>query len=333
MVINKAELQIALEVVKPGLASKDVIEQASSFAFVNDRVVTFNNEISLSHPVAGMELKGAIKAEELYSLLHKLKSDEIEVVLTDSEILFTSGRSKAGMTLVSEVKLPLEEINTAANWFPVPKDFLEALKFAVPSCSTSITRPVLMTVHVKEDIVEATDAFRISKFILKEAVPVPEFLLPASSAKQVLKLNPNEMAHSDGWIHFKSEEDTILSCRLFMDDYPNLEVILNQTGRDFTFPKSTLEVFDRATVFSKSETSSLEQVSITMADNKFTIRSESEIGWFEESLNFQYKDEPITFVVVPKILKSVLSETLTCMLCASVMIFKGSNWTYLSIRK
>jgi len=106
--INKSNLQKALEIVKPGLASKELIEQATSFAFINGCVITYNDEISISHPVDGLELEGAIQAEKLYSILTKLKTDEIEVTINDKEIILQSGKSKIGLTLQSEIKLPLD---------------------------------------------------------------------------------------------------------------------------------------------------------------------------------------------------------------------------------
>jgi len=92
MKIKKAELQKALELVKPGLAGKELIEQSTSFAFMGNRVVTYNDEISMSVPlVEGFNLTGAVKAEELYKLLTKLKGDEITLELTENEIQITCG--------------------------------------------------------------------------------------------------------------------------------------------------------------------------------------------------------------------------------------------------
>ena len=48
--MKKAELIKALEAVRPGLANKEMIEQSTSFAFMKDRVVTYNDEISISYP-------------------------------------------------------------------------------------------------------------------------------------------------------------------------------------------------------------------------------------------------------------------------------------------
>ena len=93
MKINKAELQNALEKVKPGLAGKELIEQSTSFSFVNNRVVTYNDEISISHPVKGLEIKGAVKAQALYSFLGKVKKEEIDVEYEDNQIIIKTGRS------------------------------------------------------------------------------------------------------------------------------------------------------------------------------------------------------------------------------------------------
>ena len=332
MKINKAELQTALEIVKPGLANKDVIEQATSFAFINDRVVTFNNEISISHPIAGMNLSGAVKAEELYQLLHKLKGDEIEIELTETEIRLTSGRSNAGMVLQAEVKMPLDEITLSEEWYPLPEDFLTALKFAVPSCGKNMSRPILTALHVKEDVVEASDGYCISRYIIKEAMPTPELLIPATSVRQVLKLSPEFVSHSDGWVHFRTVDETIISCRLFVDSYPSLDGFLKEQGTELTLPKSMAEVLERSSVFSKQgdvETG----VSVTIENNKFKIRSESEVGWFEEELNFKYDGEVIAFSVLPSFLKNILSQTLSCVLSSRFVVFKGEEWTYLSIFK
>ena len=72
MKINKVELQEALEKVKPGLASRELIEQSTSFAFMGDRVVTYNDEISISHPVKNLDVTGAVKAQTLYAFLNKI---------------------------------------------------------------------------------------------------------------------------------------------------------------------------------------------------------------------------------------------------------------------
>ena len=85
MKIKKEELLKALAAVKPGLSSKDVIEQSTSFAFMGGHVVTYNDEIAVRYPV-DLEIEGAIRANELYSFLSKIKDKEIDLEVSEKPI-------------------------------------------------------------------------------------------------------------------------------------------------------------------------------------------------------------------------------------------------------
>ena len=87
MKINKSELLKALNIVKPGLASKDMLEQTTSFAFLNGRVITYNDELSLSCPLKEIEFEGAIQAAELYAFVSKIKKEEIDLEKKENEII------------------------------------------------------------------------------------------------------------------------------------------------------------------------------------------------------------------------------------------------------
>ena len=105
MKINKAELQRALEKVKPGLANRELVEQSTSFAFVRDRVITYNDEISISHPVTGLEVCGAVKAQALYEFLNKIRREEIDVEWEENQVVIRAGRAKARLVR-QEVSYP-----------------------------------------------------------------------------------------------------------------------------------------------------------------------------------------------------------------------------------
>jgi hypothetical protein len=205
MKINRKELQTALEIVKPGLANREVIEQANSFAFMDDRLVTYNDEISISHPISGLEITGAVKADELYKFINKVKKDELEFELTDNEIVLISGRSKAGFAIQSEIKLPIKDIGNIGKWKALPDDFMSKISFVSSSAGKTMSKPILACVHVnKEGFVEASDGFRITKNMLSDTMPVKTFLIPATSVSQIIRLKPTKIAEGQGWIHFKT---------------------------------------------------------------------------------------------------------------------------------
>ena len=332
MEINKTQLQEALEIVKPGLANKEVIDQSTSFAFIDGRVVTYNDEISLSHPIPGLELTGAILADNLYKFLAKVKKDDVTFEVSGNEIILTTGRAKAGLTLQDEIKLPLdEEIAEKGKWKTIPENLIQAIDFVMGACSRDMSRPVLTCVHVnKEGFIEASDGYRISYYTIENELPVETFLLPAISATVLVKLKPIKIAEGRGWIHFQTEEKTILSCRVFEDDYPKTAKFLSMKGATLTLPKLLNGALERAMVFSKREHMLDESVEVEIADRELTLRATSPSGWFEESLNIRYDDAPIAFHITPYLLKNILQETQRCEISDDKLKFSGEGWVYVT---
>lgn len=326
--MNKADLIQCLERVKPGLSNKEMIEQSTSFAFIEGRVVTYNDEISISHPVPGLgDVTGAIKADELYKLLSKLSEDDIEVSVSGPEVILKAGRSKAGFTLQTEIKLPLDEVPAPSKWKDVPDGFLEAIRFTSSSCSRDMSRPVLTCLNVRDSgVVEASDNLRITNYDLGNKMPVPTFLLPVTSAKEILAYKINKICKSDGWIHFKTNEDTILSCRIFEDKFPDVSKFFDVEGDEIKLPKDLHSALDKASVFAVD--GEIMSVTLTLKPKKMIVRGRSTSGWFEEEMPARYNGKEITFTTCPKTLQDITSQTTTCILGKNVMLFAGDKWKH-----
>lgn len=331
--MKKENLQYALEVVKPGLANKEVVEQSTSFAFIDGKVVTYNDEISISHPVEGLDITGAIQAEELYQILKKIDKEEIEISVVDNEIRLTAGKSRAGLILHQEVKLPLEEIGAIGKWKALPDNFLKGLQFAVPSCSRDNSRPKLTCVHCSDNnYIEASDGHRISRLTLSDPLPVASFLLPADSTLKVLRLMPTKIAEGKGWIHFKTEEGTILSCRVFEEKYLELDPHVKVEGNWVTLPETIYDIVDRANIFAKRDSVFDEEITITIEKQKLTVRSESDAGWFEEKTKIESTDS-LKFKITPILFKSIIKETQSFICSNKALRFDGEDWFYVMALK
>jgi len=331
MKIDKGTLMNALEIVKPGLASNELIEQSTSFAFMNGRVVTYNDEISISHPIADMDITGAIKAEELYKLLGKIKKDTIQIAITDTELRINAGKSKAGLTLQQTIKLPLEELGDLGKWRKIPEKLMLAIATTIFSCSTNSATPKMTCIHVtKEGEVESCDNYRLTQFHTGQKLPIASFLLPASSAKALIGYSVTHISEGQGWVHFKTAEDTIFSCRIFEDDYPDLTAPLTVEGISLQFPKSLKEVLDRAAVFAKREDTADDSVQVDLsADGTLKIGSKDITGWFEESTTIKgYAGDPISFTVNPTFLASLLSKDVPCVVSPNRIKFMGDDWEH-----
>lgn len=332
MLVNTAQLQTALEIVKPGLASKEVIEQATSFAFMNGRVITYNDEISISHPVDGIDFEGALKADKLYALLKKTKKEEIDISLVKNEVIITGGKSKAGLALQAEITLPLEEVSQRGKWKPLPENFIKFIGFAMPSCSKDMSRPVLTCVHVsKQGFIESCDNFSITKCTLPEELPFEDFLLSATSAVHVVKLNPNKLAEGKGWIHFKNEAGTVISCRIYEEKYPDISQFLFSKGNKVILPQTIESVLDRADIFSGGDHILDGSVTISIGENRLKIEARTDDGWYKEEVNLKYDFDPITFSITPYLLKRILSESAACLISKDKLKFEGEGWLYLTM--
>lgn len=328
--MNKAYLQGALQKVKPGLATKEMISQSTSFAFMGDKVVTYNDEISISHPVEGLDLVGAVKAEELYQLLSKIPHEEIEMTVKDTELIISSGRTQAGLVFQHEISLPLEEVEEKGKWKSLPPAFLEALKFVIPAAADSMVKPAFTCVHIRKDgIIETTDGFRVSRFSVDE-IGVDSFLLPVSIAKELLAYQVIQVAQGKGWYHFKTEEGTLFSCRIFQDQFPDIDNsgFLNVEGTELHLPVSLSEALDRAQIFSKRDEYLDEEVSVIIKDKKITVEGKSSSGWIKESVNLRYTGDPIAISIHPEFLKDMLSKIQTCTIGKSSVKFQGENWEH-----
>ena len=329
MIISKLKFQQALEKVKPGLAKSDTLQQATSFAFSKGKVITYNDEISISTPIE-LDIEGAIPSENLYKFLSKIKKDEVELTLEGNEILLTSGRSKAGLTIEAEVKLPLDEVSGKKQWNELPENFNKYMKFAMTACSRDMSKPVLTCVNIaKEGVLEASDGFRIVQCHLDSGMPLDTFLLPSTSILHVVKLQPNLVSGGNGWVHFKNDEDTVISCRIFEDVFPPVNAHLKVEGVKITLPRTIEEILDRAMVFSKKDSMLDECVIITIEDRRLTIRAEGDGSWFEEEVNLRYEGDTIKFNITPFLLKDILKETQGCLIGENKLKFEGEGWKYI----
>jgi len=315
MEISKSELLKALETIKPGLAlTEDLIEQSTSFAFVEDQIITYNDNISISYPFKS-KIRGAVSAKELYTLLNKLdsKKDNLSLILKENELRINAGKEgKAGIRIEKDVLLPLDEIKTDNKWLKIPKNLIEGLKFCSFSTLKDESRPLISCVHVKEDIVESTDNFRATKFYLNKKVK--EFLIPATSIKFLEKFPATHYNVTKSWVNFKSKDKALFSCRILNQEYPDLSGILKVKGKKIKFP-DVIKAIEKATIFTEKEEAFLSaMIKIKMMENKVIIKGEGGVGWYKKVIKTKYKGDYFTFKISSDFFTTMLKMNNECTL-------------------
>lgn len=337
MKINKDKLQKALEIVKPGLANNEIIEQSASFAFLEDRVVTYNDSISLSHPVEELDLRGAIRAEELYEFLNKTDKEQIQIKTTENQLGLVAGKTKAGLKLKSEIVLPIQETGEvgAGDWEQLPgeEEFAHNLDFIKDSTSKDMSRRVLTCVNVEETYMEASDSFQIMRVYLDVDNPFPfsGSLIPAENIGEIKKIEPHEVAETNGWLHFRNREGTVLSCRVLMDNYPSTEGHFEVEGQRLVFPDEMQKILDRVMVFTKRDNLMDEEMQVLLKKGQLLVKGENEYGWIKEQANVKYSGGKTSFWITPYLLKNILERSNECAIGKEKIKFEGGDWEYVAV--
>lgn len=310
MEMDRKQLLDALTLARPGLSTSDVVEQASMFVFRPDDIVTFNDELCVRVKMrTGIE--GAVQAQELYAYLSKSRAEKLVIDTTEDELLIKAGkRASVGIRLSSKIYLPIDGINEADSFKPLPKDFMKALNLVGQTAAkNAASMPILAAVHVKDNVMESCDNFRITQYFFDKNSYLPDFLLPINIVKEVLKFEPVEYSVVEGWAHFRTEEGVWLSCRTVHPGpkgYPDLSGIVKVEGVGIEFPEGFGEILDRAAVFVDKSGTLDEYVGISVKKGRATVVAEGTMGWFKESTKVNPDNPECSFSVNPGFLSSIL---------------------------
>lgn len=329
MKINRKTLIKALDAVKPGLASREIIDQSTNFIFQDGRVFTFNDQIAVRHAI-DLDLKGAVRAKEFHTLLNKTKQKEIELEVDKNQLLLHTKRSKAGIAMETEITIPIEEIGTPEDWTPLPKDFKAAMKLCYPAAGKDMSKPVLTNIFLNQDYALATDNDQIS-ICRFDDVNFDNILLPADTIKILIRYSIIEYAITDNWLHFKTKDDSIFSCRMFEGEFPDMIPFLEIDGDSLKFPAETEEILERAGIFSEAKFNQDGLVLVTIKNNWMNIKAEGDYGWIEEKTRIRHKEPAISFHISPVILKSILRNSHSVIINDHFMKIDGESNSYIVV--
>lgn len=311
MKTNRQELIDVLKAVKPALASKEIIEQSTSFVFKNNKVSTYNDEIMISHPI-DLDLEGAVQAQQFFELLNKCKDEGIEITTTKSELKIKGGKFKAGIRLDAEINLPIEEIPMPGkrDWKQLPDEFIKAIQYCLFSAGTDMSKPLLTCIHMFLPLIESTDNMRLTQYTLDTRADKdePHVFLPARAVAELINYPISKYGITKGWVHFKTPEGVVFSCRTMEGEFPAVKHIIGMKGEPITFPTNMTETLERAEVMSETEITRERIVSIEIHENSITVKSRSKVGWYKEKFRARYSGSRVLFSINARFLMEILKH-------------------------
>lgn len=326
--VKREELLRRLQSVAPGLAAKEVVEQSSCFAFQNGKVYSYNDELACQCPSGlGKTFAGAVLAKPLLELLEKLPEDEVEVDIGEGELVIVGKRRRAGIRMEAEITLGIGNVETPETWRELPPGFNDAVEVVGTCASADDARFSLTCVHVHPKWLEACDNYQLLRYRLKTGAEKP-FLVKRDALRHVTALGMAEIAETVNWVHFRNPNKLILSCRRYLEEYPDLNAVYDVEGAPVTLPGGLAEAVDKASVFLQDQDS---KVLIHLSPGKLKVKGQGADGWFYETKKIEYTGTKMEFLVSPKLLVELTKRQVECEVAPERLKAKGAKWTYVAV--
>uniref|UniRef100_A0A6M3IM10 DNA polymerase n=1 Tax=viral metagenome TaxID=1070528 RepID=A0A6M3IM10_9ZZZZ len=330
MKVKTKELLVILDKLKPGLLSKEMVEQATHFTFEGDYVRTYNDNILIAHSYA-TDFRAAVKAAEFSALLKKIQDAEFEIILGDGKLVMTGGKWEGEIAV--EVQLKENQILGSVGqdgWKDLPPDFTEAIKTCEFSVSRNMIRPVLVCIYFSGEYAYSSDGLRATRYRMKSVIP-DKLLIHGPAASDLAKHKPEQYALTSDWILFAGEEDLIFGVRVLAnaDEFPEQVLnIYNMEGTKVNLPDDLDKIVDRCQSLLGSDFGGDRQVSVSVIDGELVCKGTGALGWFEERAQVKDKSGEIPeFLVHPGFLCQIFSRIKSAVV-GDHLLFKGDNFDH-----
>jgi len=328
--ISRTGFLKVLEKVKPGLASKDIIQQATDVILNEGEVSTYNDFVLVSC-LFNTGIVGAVKAKELFQMLQRMQGEDVSLEAVQEGLMLRCGKARACIMMDPEITLPLPDLaamDDAEGWTQIPDGLMDAVKFCLFSASRDLSRGVLTCIHVDMDMVESCDNFRATRRDV-EGSTMEELLIPVRAAEDLVKYAVTEVLVEEAWLYFRNADGLIFACRRMDGDWPDISGPFEIEGASLTLPDGFKEVVERAGVLAQAEFDADRRVEVRVVKKVMQIRSGGPAGRFEEDIALdKYKGPDLRFIVHPGDFADVLGLSLDMVVGEQWLKFSGEGFQH-----
>ncbi len=330
MKINREELLHALESVEPAVSQREILEQSVCLVFKDSKIIAFDDELACTAPSKlKSSFTGAVKASSLLDILRKLKEDDIDVDFKDSQLIITGKNKKTELTLESEITLPVDSVETPTEWKDLHEDFCEAINTVQGCASKDESQFHLTCIHVAPKWIEASDTYQISRFKLDTGLK-ESILLKKKALHHVAESGATKFSETETWVHFQAPTGLVISCRRYLEEFPDMTPYLNvEGGKTVTLPKGLDEAIARAGIFS-ADNADDDQILVSLSRNKLKLIGRGASGKHTEWRKIAYDGPDLSFYISPELITEIAKKYTKCQMTEAALRVDGGSWTYVT---
>jgi len=336
MEIKREKLIEILSIVKPGIASKAIVDQATHFIFTGEQILTYDDRICICFPFE-TDFKGSVPGDEFYKIINGMTGETISLSLDKGKLKFKCGNLRASLSMSPEddIMAMVKVLNVPSldskQWKNLPEGFAEGLFFCMFSASKGggQGKAFLNTLGVKEDAIVSSDSLRITRYFMKSPVE-DSFLLPLSSVVEIVKLGKlSGYIAGSSWIHFKAESGVIFSSRVVAEEYPDVHSFFDFDSKEIILPDDFKKSIDAVAILAPGENEIDKTVDVVIENKTIKCRGEKEVGWIESDQKINYDGPKISFLINPTFLIQILDKTKTMGYAEGKAVFVSDSFDHL----
>lgn len=329
--LNIKNLLTNLEKGKPALAKKDIVESLTHYLIGNKTINTYNDKMLITIPYNNFDCEPfSVKAQELIKTLKSFKSKEctFNIDKDKSVINFKDYDTESQLTIHIGENTMLDEVKDVIGFDEIefkelndPEWFINSVYTASLVSAKEITDECIYCVNVTNEVVQGTDSYRISSCNIEE--DINDFLIPASVAVNLIDYNIIKIGFSDEWVHFMTDEDIIISCRIVLGEYPDLtELIENENGsNEIVLPDVLKEDLKNVAFMCSGEFESEKSVQLNFNSGVLNLVAKKDTGYIKKKYEHNYKGDNFEISVNPNFLAETLKENNTMYVSNEIITF------------
>lgn len=339
MEVDREELLEILNLIRPALSSKEVIEQSNHFILNKDEILAYNDELLISYPFeTGVQC--TVDASLFLKLISKMSSSEVSLELTDGSLKCWNNKTRASLAIVenSEIFSYIQKVLGSINdleWHDLSDDFTEGLRLCSFSAATDRSLGTLTCVRVEGQDIMSGSKVRISWYQMNETVS-EDFYIEASLIQELSKYDElAQYALSKSWVHFRSEDGVTFSARRVIpyELLPFKEPFSRFTaGVRIKIPANLSDSIDTANLINEGEQTVDKLVVLCVDKKKITCQATTDKGSIIEEIEFENPpkiDKPFVVTMRPDFLLEVLNKSKFMYVGKDMVLFKSQGFQHI----
>jgi DNA polymerase III sliding clamp (beta) subunit (PCNA family) len=288
--MNRMYLVKTLEMIKPALATNNIVPIFQCYVFGMGCVEAYNDTIAITGP-CDIEQEFAIHGNTLLGLLSNSKAEEVSFEFTKTDVSLTMGKSVSKLPYMPKenfiFEAPVIEVKKA---LPITENFMTALELCLNTVSTDTTQMALLGVTLHGKHLYSCDGDALTKAVIPNSM-TDRVLMPTAFCEAAIKIWKSmgiikgTLAANKEWVYMDFGDWHIYGRVLEIPKPIDFDAEITKTTKGqkaaSMVPEGLTDALSRARVLADPES---QKTQIAVSKGKLRLLTETHMGQVKDEM-------------------------------------------------